>query len=94
MARQNEFLDYLQQNFNGSFNPYAAGNKVYGAGRSAPNVGPVSGQGKQGYRERDLQNKAMRNRMLKKMKAGNRGAYASPEYLRYMQPGSMQRKTP
>lgn len=84
------FLDYLQQNYNGSFTPYAAGSKVYGAGRSAPNVGPVSGNGRQGYAERDRMNKALRNRMLKKLKAGQQGRINSPEVLPYMRPGTMR----
>lgn len=39
-----------------SYNPLAAGRKVYGHGSYAPNKGPVSAQGKQGYKERDLRN--------------------------------------
>jgi hypothetical protein len=42
------------------FNAYAAGAKVYGQGRSAPNVGPVSPNAKLGYAQRDAQNAARR----------------------------------
>ena len=38
----NPFLEYLQ-GAGQNFQPYAAGNKRYGAsGRSAPNIGPVA----------------------------------------------------
>lgn len=63
----------------GGANPYAAGNKYYGAGRSAPNVGPVAD--KQGYVERDAKARAKRNAMLRRLKAGQRGNYASSAYL-------------
>jgi hypothetical protein len=67
--------------FNGKeydFNSYAAGNKVYGGGRSAPNIGPVD---KLGYRERDLKAKAKRNAMLRRLKAGNSGKFMSAPWL-------------
>ena len=75
----NDFLRYLQGAASG-FQPYAAGNKIYGAsGRSAPNIGPVND--KTGYAERDLQGRAMRNAMLKRMKAGRQGRYMSSDYM-------------
>ena len=52
------------------FNPYAAGNKVYGAGRPMPNVGAVN---KEGYRKRDRLAKARRDAMLRRMKAQQKG---------------------
>lgn len=74
-----DFLRYLQ-GASAGFQPYAAGNKRYGAsGRSAPNIGPVGD--KSGYRERDLKKKAMRNAMLKRMKAGQAGRFMSPDWL-------------
>jgi hypothetical protein len=48
------------------FNSYAAGNKIYGGGRSAPNIGPVD---KLGYRERDAATKLKRNAMLRRLKS-------------------------
>lgn len=83
MADQN-FMNYLS-GAGQNFNPYAAGNKTYGGGRSAPNVGPVSGQGLLGYKERDMRGRLRRNALLKRMQAGQNGRYASPEWLRGQQ---------
>jgi hypothetical protein len=75
----NDFLAYLQGR-GANFQPYGAGVKRYGAsGRTAPNIGPVAD--KQGYRERDLQTRAMRNAMLKRMKAKQSGRFMSPEFM-------------
>lgn len=79
MAAMDDFLAYLQGR-GAEFQPYGAGPKQYGAsGRSAPNIGPVSD--KQGYRERDLRTKAMRNAMLKRMQAGQRGRFMSSDFM-------------
>jgi hypothetical protein len=56
--------------------PYAVGNKVYGGGRSYPTSGPVD---KTGYRERDLQLKARRNAMLRRLKALQKKNWRSPD---------------
>jgi hypothetical protein len=48
------------------FNPYAAGAKRYGAGRLAPNVGMTTD--KAGYAQRDAQNAARKNALLRRMK--------------------------
>ncbi len=61
------------------FNPYAAGNKVYGGGRPQPNVGPVDPSG---YAERDLTATARRNAILRRLKASASGDYASADALR------------
>lgn len=45
----------------GSFNAYAAGNKVYGGGRPNPNQGKVGAQGALGYAKRDAQAEARKN---------------------------------
>lgn len=72
-----DFLSYLQGRT--SNNKFAAGAKQYGpSGRSAPNIGPSNPAG---YMERDIKAKALRNLMLKKMKAGQTGQTASPEFL-------------
>lgn len=60
------------------FNAYAAGNKVYGGGRSMPTIGPVD---KLGYRERDLKTRARRNAMLRRLKASSKKKYMSSDYL-------------
>lgn len=60
------------------YQSYAAGNKVYGAGRSNPTSGPVD---KLGYRERDAATRLKRNAMLRRMKAGQAGNLNSPDYL-------------
>ncbi len=61
------------------FNPYAVGNKIYGGGRSFPTSGAVDPTG---YRERDLQTKARRDALLRRMRAQNSGKYMSADYLR------------
>lgn len=56
------------------FLPYAAGNKIYGGGRDAPNIGPVDPSG---HRTRDLKYQARRTAMLRRLKAiqsGNQGS--------------------
>jgi hypothetical protein len=78
MADQN-FLSYLQ-GAGQSYNPYGTGKKVYGGGRSAPNVGPVDN--KQGYLDRDARGKMRRNALLARMKRGQQGRYMTPEWLR------------
>ena len=75
----NPFLEYLQ-GAGQNFQPYAAGNKRYGAaGRSAPNIGPVGDT--QGYKERDLKKNAMRNAMLRRMQAMQGGNFFSSDFL-------------
>lgn len=59
------------------FNKYAAGRKVYGGGRDAPNIGPVD---KMGYKERDALKR--RNAILRRMQASQQGKYMSPNYMR------------
>lgn len=62
-----------------SFNPYSVGDKIYGGGRSFPTSGPVD---LSGYRERDLQTKARRAALLRRMQAQQAGNYMSADYLR------------
>lgn len=59
--------------------PYSVGNKVYGGGRSFPNVGPVD---KLGYRERDAASKARRDAILRRMKSNMNAKYASADSMR------------
>lgn len=58
------------------FLPYSAGDKIYGGGRDAPNIGPVDPSG---YRDRDLKYQARRAAMLRRLKAVNSGNYGSPD---------------
>lgn len=64
-----QFLRTIQNGpMDGSFNPYAAGDKRYTAsGRSSPNLGPTRSPG--GYLKRDKLNQAKRNYMLKRMQS-------------------------
>ena len=64
------------------FNKYAAGRKVYGGGRDAPNLGPVGPQGTVGYKERDLKLQARKNALLRKLKAQQSGNFMSADWLR------------
>lgn len=57
---------------------YAAGQKIYGGGRSAPNIGPVDPLG---YAERDQVFKARQAAIVKRMKAKSMGAYSSSDYI-------------
>jgi len=56
--------------------PYAAGKKIYGGGRDAPNLGPVDPMG---HRERDLKYQARRDAMLRRLKAIKNKNYASSD---------------
>lgn len=56
------------------FLPYSAGNKVYGGGRDAPNIGPVDPMG---HRTRDLKYQARRTALLARLKAQQSGDYMS-----------------
>lgn len=64
-----------------SYNPYAAGSKRYGGGRSMPNIGPVSGQGQLGYDQRDNQASARKAAILKRLKAQKGGNPLNPKLL-------------
>jgi len=82
MARNKDasFMDYMQGARQG-FNPYAAGQKRYGASaRSAPNVGPTGSP--EGYDMRERKNNAKRNAMLRRMKKTQSGHHMSPDALR------------
>lgn len=61
------------------FQAYAAGNKIYGAGRTSPHMG--GGLDRLGYAERDAKAKAKRNAMLRRMKAGAQGNFMSQDWL-------------
>lgn len=62
-----------------AMNPYSAGNKVYGGGRSFPTSGPVDPTG---YRERDAVASARRSAIVRRLKATSKGDYASADALR------------
>lgn len=61
-----------------NYNAYAAGNKVFGGGRSMPTIGAVDPSG---YRERDLRIKARRNAVLRRLKSNKNKKYMSSEWL-------------
>ncbi len=63
---------------NYDYNSYAAGNKVYGSGRSFPTMGLVD---KLGYRERDAAVRAKRNAILRRLKAGQAKKYMNKDWL-------------
>lgn len=73
------FMRYLDSGARQGFNPFGVGNKVYGSGRSAPNIGPTSSP--EGYIERDKKGSARRNAMLRRLKAMQRGRFMSSDYL-------------
>lgn len=78
MDPQEELLRRLRGNYSQvAMNPYAAGTKRYGvSGRDAPNIGPSDPTG---YRERDAKAATTRNAVLRRLKATQRGKYASPD---------------
>ncbi len=61
------------------YNPYLVGDKVYGGGRDAPNIGPVDPTG---HRERDLKYQARRQAIQRRLKALKDGNYMSPDVQR------------
>lgn len=61
------------------FNKYAAGRKVYGGGRSMPNIGPV--QNMQGYAERDNKAQARKQAILRRLKGQMSGNPMSPNIM-------------
>lgn len=63
----------------GGYNRYGVGAKAYGGGRPFPTNGRVDPTG---YRERDMKEKARRDAMLKKMRAGFQKNYGSAGWLR------------
>lgn len=63
----------------GGFQPYAAGIKHYGMGRSFPTSGTVN---RLGYARRDNEAAARRNALLKQMQARQGGQFNSPDALR------------
>lgn len=70
---------------NTGFNPYAAGNKYYGGGRSMPNIGPVGSP--QGYEERDNRAQARKNAIMRRMKGQNTGNPMDSSVLGYTSSG-------
>lgn len=65
-----------------AYNPYAAGAKTYGLGRSHPNQGPMTTAAqKMGYRQREMSNQSKRDAYLARMRADQNGSYMSPEWL-------------
>lgn len=84
-AVEKDYLDFIakkrfgqgQQTQQGP-NPYAAGQKVYGGGRSNPTMGPVDPTG---YRERDAQAASQRNAMLRRLRAARQNQYMSSAWL-------------
>lgn len=61
------------------FQAYAAGNKIYGGGRSSPHIG--GGLDRMGYRERDAATRLKRNAMLRRLKAGQGKKFMSQDWL-------------
>ena len=61
---------------NKQYLPYLVGGKVYGGGRSFPNIGPSDPTG---YKERDLKQAARRSALLRRLKAKQKGNYMSPD---------------
>jgi hypothetical protein len=59
--------------------PYAVGDKIYGGGRDAPNIGPVNPLG---YRDRDLKYQARRTALLRRLQSVQSGDYASADAQR------------
>lgn len=62
-----------------AFNQYAAGQKHYGGGRSAPNIGPSD---KMGYRIRDRKAAVKNNAVLRRIKNMQAGNFNNPSALR------------
>lgn len=63
------------------FNSYAAGRKMYGGGRSMPNIGPVSGEGQSGYNERDNKAAVRKKLLLKRLQGQMSGSPMNPNIM-------------
>lgn len=61
--------------------PYSVGNRVYGGGMPQPTLGPVD---RTGYKERDLQTRARRDAILRRLKATNAKNFASADAQRVL----------
>lgn len=59
--------------------PYAVGKRIYGGGRSFPNIGPSDPLG---YKERDAKTAARRSALLRRMKAKQSGKHMSADAMR------------
>jgi hypothetical protein len=68
------------------FNAYSAGNKHYGGGRLAPNIGPVGDL--LGYKSRDLKRSARQNAIARLMKAQDKGNPMNFNYLNFLGGGN------
>lgn len=68
-----------------AFNPYAAGNKHYGAGRNMPTIGPVASP--QGYDERDNRADARKNAILRRLKGQGTGNPMNKSVMGYTTKG-------
>lgn len=62
---------------------YAVGSKRYGAGRSMPNLGPVSGTGMGGYAQRDNEAQARKNAILRRLQGQGTGNPSNLGIQRY-----------
>lgn len=63
----------------GGYSRYAAGRKMYGGGRDAPNMGPVDPSG---YVNRDAAIKARRNAILRRLQSLPQGQYLQPSRIK------------
>lgn len=68
-------------NSSSQFNPYAAGDKRYGAGRMAPNIGPNSDV--LGYATRDNKAKAKKAAIQRRLRGQATGDPNNPGYNSY-----------
>lgn len=80
MQDPNRFLQGNPGVGGAGFNSFGAGDKVYGMGRSMPNLGPVGDRS--GYAKRDREVAMQRNALLRKLQANFQGRPASPDALR------------
>lgn len=67
----------------GTPNPYSAGKKHYGGGRSMPNIGPVSGPGMLGYSQRDLKAQARKDAIKRRLKGQQSGNPMNKNVMNY-----------
>jgi len=82
MAGIRQMFQYMGMEKPDAYTPYAAGRKMYGSpAGQAPNGATQSPQAAAGYNARDMKVRARRNAMLRYMKAGQSGNYASSDYL-------------
>lgn len=72
----------------GGFNAFSAGKKIYGGGRSMPNIGPVAD--KLGYSRRDNEAAARKKAVLRRLQGQSSGNPMNNAILSFLSGGAFK----